>query len=173
MSAISDYSAHEALRDGRTIEIRALRPEDRDGLVSAVKRCSVQSIYRRFFGIKTEFSEKEISLFLDIDFVEHVALVVVLEQDSQPVIIGGARFVLVDPGRAELAFAIVDKYQRLGIGAALMRHLILIGRMAGLRVFLADVMPDNSAMLGIFERSGLKYSATREPGVVHVVMEVQ
>jgi ribosomal protein S18 acetylase RimI-like enzyme len=173
MSAIADYSAREALRDGRTIEIRALRPEDREGLVSAVKRCSVQSIYRRFFGMRTEFSDKEVSFFLDIDFVDHVALVAVLEQDSKPVIIGGARFVLVEPGKAELAFAVVDEYQRLGIGAALLRHLILIGRMAGLRVFLADVMPDNSGMLRIFERSGLKYSATREPGVVHVVLEFE
>ncbi len=43
------YSATETLRDGRSIEIRALKPADRDELLSAVGRMSDQSIYRRFF----------------------------------------------------------------------------------------------------------------------------
>ncbi len=148
------YSVFELLRDGRRLEIRALRPSDRDGLLAAVDRASDQSFYRRFFGVRRDFTEKEIERFLHIDFVDHVALVAVMEEGGAPVIAGGARYVVVEPGRAEVAFTVVDQYQGQGIGAALMRHLIAIARAAGLRELLADVLPDNAPMLGVFKKSG-------------------
>jgi len=46
------YSAVETLRDGRSVTIRALKPEDRSAMLSAVGRVSAQSLYRRFFGPK-------------------------------------------------------------------------------------------------------------------------
>jgi hypothetical protein len=49
------YSATERLRDGRTIEIRALRPTDQDDLLAAVDRIGVQSMYRSFNGAKHQF----------------------------------------------------------------------------------------------------------------------
>ena len=170
MSGASEYSAVEPLRDGRRVEIRALKPDDREGLVAAVGRTSDQSLYRRFFGAKRDFSEREIAFFLNVDFVNHVALVAVLEEDGRPVIIAGGRYVVVQPGKAEVAFAVVDQYQGRGIGAALMRHLAAIARAAGLTELIAEVLPENTAMLKVFEKSGLHVSTTREPRVVHVAL---
>jgi hypothetical protein len=84
-----DYSALETLRDGRMAEIRALRPEDRAGLLAAVGRSSNQSLYRRFFGFKRGFTDQEVDFYVNVDFVSHVALVALLEEDGQPVIVGG------------------------------------------------------------------------------------
>ncbi len=170
MSGASEYSAVEPLRDGRRVEIRALKPDDREGFVAAVGRTSDQSLYRRFFGAKRDFSEREIAFFLNVDFVNHVALVAVLEEDGRPVIIAGGRYVVVQPGKAEVAFAVVDRYQGRGIGAALLRHLAAIARAAGLKELIAEVLPDNIAMLKVFEKSGLRVSTTREPRVVHVAL---
>ena len=170
MSGASEYSAVEPLRDGRRVEIRALKPDDREWLVAAVGRASDQSLYRRFFGAKRDFSEREIAFFLNVDFVNHVALVAVLEEDGRPVIIAGGRYVVVQSGKAEVAFAVVDRYQGQGIGAALLRHLAAIARAAGLEELIAEVLPDNIAMLKVFEKSGLRVSATREPRVVHVAL---
>ena len=50
----------------------------------------------------------------------------------------------------------VDEYQRQGIGAALMRHLVTIARGAGLKELIAEVLPDNAPMLKVFEKSGLR-----------------
>ena len=44
---LSKFSAVELLRDGRSIEIRALSPDDRADLVAAVGRTSARSLYRR------------------------------------------------------------------------------------------------------------------------------
>ena len=133
MMDFASYSATETVRDGRAVEIRAQRSEDREGMHAAIARFSSGALYRRFFGVRRQFSEKETDYFLDIDFVNHVALVAVANDAGQPTIVGGARYVVVQPGQAEVAFAIVDAYQGLGIGSALMRQLATLGREAGLR----------------------------------------
>ena len=157
-------------RDGRRLEIRALGPDDRADLLAAVGRSSGQSLYRRFFAVRRGFSEPEIAFFLNPDFVDHVALVAVVDESGRPVIAGGGRYVVVQPGKAEVAFAVVDQYQGQGIGAALMRHLAAIARGAGLEELIAEVLPDNIPMLKVFEKSGFRLSTKREPQVVHVLL---
>ena len=164
----SNYSAVEKLRNGERIEIRALRPQDRDDLMAAVDRTSSDSLYRRFFAVRRHFTETEESFYLNVNFVSHVALIAVADENGQPIIIAGGRYVVGEPGQAEVAFTVVDKYQGRGVGAALLRHLAMIARQAGLRELVAYVLPDNRAMLKVFEKSGLKYTAKRESGSVYV-----
>jgi ribosomal protein S18 acetylase RimI-like enzyme len=166
------YSATEALRDGRRVEIRALKPEDQAGLLTAVGRASAQSLYRRFFAVKRGFTEQEIAFFSDVDFISHVALVAVAEEEGRPVVVGGGRYIVVQPGQAEVAFAVIDEYQGQGIGAALMRHLAALARAAGLRELIAEVLPENTPMLKVFEKSALSLSTKRESGVVHVTLRL-
>jgi len=168
----ANYSAIEQTRDGRKIEIRALRPEDRDAMHAAVGRTSSQSLYRRFFGAKRHFSEKEVAFFLNVDFKSHVALVASAEEGGQAVIAAGGRYIVQNPGTAEVAFVVTDQYQGQGIGAALLRHLAVLGRGAGLKEFTAEVLPENLPMLKVFEKSGLKSSTKRKPGVVHVTLQL-
>jgi GNAT superfamily N-acetyltransferase len=167
-----DYSANETLQDGRTIEIRALRPEDRASLLASVGRTSSQSLYRRFFAFRRGFTDREIDLYLDVDFVSHVALVAVLNENGQPVIVGEARYVVVQRGEAEVAFAVDDPHQGHGIGTALMRHLVTMARQAGLKELIADVLPDNTAMLEVFETSGLGIRTQRKADAIHVVLQL-
>jgi GNAT superfamily N-acetyltransferase len=166
------YSAIEDARDGRKIEIRALTPEDKTDLLDAIGRTSTQSLYRRFFGAKRHFSEKEVAFFVNVDFVKHVALIAIAEEGGHPVIAAGGRYVVQRPGTAEVAFVVTDNYQGQGIGAALLRHLAILGRDAGLREFTAEVLPENVPMLKVFEKSGLKTNTKREPGAVHVTLQL-
>jgi len=172
MLEAAKYSTIEMLRNGGRVEIRALQPEDREDLIAAVRRTSAQSLYRRFFATRRDFTEKEISFFLNVDFVNHVALVAVVEEDGQPVIVGGGRYVVLKSGQAEVAFAVVDQYQGQGIGGALMRHLGAIARGADLRELIAEVLPDNIAMLKVFESSGFPLNTKRESDVVHVTLRL-
>jgi len=166
------YSAVELLGGGERIEIRALEPNDEGGLVAAVHRTSAQSLYRRFFGVRRDFSEREVDFFVNVDFVNHVALVAVAQEDGRAAIIGGGRYVLVRPRSAEVAFAVVDEYQGRGIGAALMRHLVTIARAAGLEEFTADVLAENAPMLKVFAKSGLYCVTKREDDVVHLAFQL-
>ena len=73
-------------------------------------------------------------------------------------VVGGGRFVVVRPGTAELAFAVIDVYQGQGIGAALMRHLTLLARAGGIKELIAEVLPENIPMLKVFHKSGARFA---------------
>jgi len=165
------YSAIETLRDGRRLEIRALTHDDRSNLIAAVARTSAESLRRRFFVPKTRFTDREMDFFSNVDFVNHVALVAVIE-DDQTAIVGGGRYIVVRPGEAEIALAIVDHYQGRGIGTALIRHLVAIARAAGLTRLIAEVLAENLPMLRVFEQSGLAISTKREAELRHVTLEL-
>jgi RimJ/RimL family protein N-acetyltransferase len=139
--------------------------------LAAVASSSDQSLYRRFFGPKRSFTQREVAFFLNVDFIDHVALVAVVDEGGRPMIVGGGRYIVVQPGRAEMGFVVVDQYQGHGLGALLMRHLAVIARQAGIKELIADVLADNVAMLKVFEKSGLPFSAKAEAGVVHVTLK--
>jgi GNAT superfamily N-acetyltransferase len=166
----ANYSAVETLRDSRTIEIRSFRPDDRDAFLSVAGRIGPLTFYRRFFTVKRGFSERERAFFLNVDFDKHVALLALLEEAGQKVIVGGGRYVIVQPAKAEVAFVVIDQYQGQGIGSILMRHLAIIARAAGLQELIAEVLPENKPMLMVFERCGLPMTTTVESEVVHVTM---
>jgi len=151
----ASFSVVERLRNGRQIEIRALEPGDRQALLAAADRTSDRSLYRRFFGV-----------------VDVVALIALAHESGREVIAGGGRYIVVRPGTAELAFTVVDEFQGQGIASALLRHLITLARAAGLRQFIAEVLPENLAMLQVFERSGLELKRQRESDVVHLTLQL-
>ena len=170
MPAPEKYSVTERLRDGREVEIRALRPDDKDDMLAAVGRTGTQSLQRRFFVVKRGFSEKEIAFFMDIDFANHVALVALAEEDGRSVTIGGGRYVVTAPGKAEIAFVVIDDYQGQGIGTLLMRHLAVIARKAGLKELIAEVLPENAAMRKVFGKFGFQARRGLDPQVMHLVL---
>jgi len=166
------YTAEERLRDGRAFEIRALKPSDEADMLAAIDRIGAQSLYRRFMGAKRGFSEKERAFFLNVDFVNHVALVAVVKEGDRASIVAGGRYIIEEPGMAEVAFAVVDDYQGKGIGAVLLRHLAAIARKAGLKEFTAEVLSDNAPMLKVFERSGLEVSSRRSADGMHIILKL-
>ncbi len=170
MPAPGNYSATERMRDGREFEIRALRPDDKDDMLAAVGRTGMQSLQRRFFVVKRGFSEKEIAFFMNIDFANHVALAALAEEDGRKVIIGGGRYIVTEPGKAEIAFVVIDDYQGQGIGTLLMRHLAVIARKAGLKELIAEVLPENAAMRKVFSKFGFEARRGPDPQVIHLVL---
>ncbi|HEU4924607.1 MAG TPA: GNAT family N-acetyltransferase [Burkholderiales bacterium] len=167
-----EYRVSEILRDGGRLEVRALKPQDRDGLVAAAGRSSGETLALRFFSPKRGFTEKEIEFYTNVDFVSHVALVAVVEQAGTPLIVGGGRYIVAQPGRAEIAFTVEDAHQGRGMASLLLRHLTKIARAAGLTELFAEVLPDNAPMLKVFERSGLPMTRKRERDAVHVTLRL-
>jgi RimJ/RimL family protein N-acetyltransferase len=166
----SRYSEFETLRDGTRIEIRAQRPEDRADMLDAFGRMGAQSRYTRFFAPKPGLSEAEIAHFMTVDFVDHVALVAVVEAAGGRQIAGAGRYIVSQPDTAELAFAVDDAQQGKGIASALIRHLAAIARAAGLESLHAEVLSENAPMRKVFAKSGLAMSTKSEQGVVHVTL---
>ncbi|HKV55369.1 MAG TPA: GNAT family N-acetyltransferase [Candidatus Binataceae bacterium] len=163
------YSSEEILRDGGSIHVRAIRPDDRERLLRHFKELSEQSRYYRFFGLKRALSESELARFTDLDFVDHVGLVATLWHDGEERFIGVARYVRgADRSRAEVAFAVVDDHHGRGIAPVLLEHLSHIARASGITEFEADVLGDNNRMLEVFGKSGFRVKRANSAGVIHV-----
>ena len=70
---------------------------------------------------------------------------------------------LHDPRRAEVAFAVADDLHGRGVGTRLLERLATHASAAGIDEFVAEVLPQNAAMLGVFDDAGFDDS-TRPSG---------
>jgi RimJ/RimL family protein N-acetyltransferase len=104
---------------------------------------------------------------MNVDFVNHVALVAEIDEDGRRKIIGGGRYIVSEPSEAEVAFVVIDAYQGQGIGTLLTRHLAVIARAAGLRELTADVLPENAPMQKVLRNFGFVARRGKDPQVVH------
>ena len=169
---LSELSYSVALRNGRSALIRAIRPDDKRRLLDAFHRLSGKSIYFRFFSLKKELTKKELKYFTEIDFEHHVALVACMDCGGKENIIGIGRYIELYPQgekrAAELAFAVDDDFQSLGVGTILFERIVTIARDQGILNLEADVLLDNENMLDILRSSGLEITTTTSKGVILV-----
>ncbi|MBV8840164.1 MAG: GNAT family N-acetyltransferase, partial [Alphaproteobacteria bacterium] len=141
------------------------------GLMVAVgRRSSDRSLRSRFFTVRRQFSDKEIDASMNVDFVHQVALVAVASERNGLTIVGAGRYIVDGAASAEIALAVIDDYQGLGVGRALVRHLITIARYAGLETLNAHVLSENTAMLHVFKTCGLPFALEHDRDVLHLTL---
>ena len=56
-----DYSVDAILRDGARLHIRAIRPDDKEGLAAFFNRLSPETRYFRFLGAKACLTDDELA----------------------------------------------------------------------------------------------------------------
>lgn len=177
-TAPADFAVDRVLRDGGSIHVRAIRPDDKARLVDHFAQLSGQSVYFRFFRVKKRLTDDELREFTELDFRRRVALVATRRDDGAERIIGVGRYALLEtpagqPRRAEVAFAVADAHQRRGIGAVLLEHLAELARAQGIEEFEADVLGENNGMLAVFSRSGYRVTRALEDGVFHLTFPTE
>ncbi|KUO65398.1 MAG: hypothetical protein APF80_06485 [Alphaproteobacteria bacterium BRH_c36] len=164
------------LKDGTPARLRAIRRNDKAGLVEAFRNLEPSTIYTRFFGFKKMLSENELDLATTFDPDKLVSIVVTIGHGLDETIIGNGVYVVStsvagargDEPAAEVAFVVEEDYQGRGIAGLLLRALSAIARGRGLKRFEADVLPANGAMLHVFANSGLPMVDSMEDGDIHV-----
>ena len=171
------YRVDDKLKDGTSVTIRAIRPDDKDRIAEAFKNLESESIYSRFFRHKKELSDKDLKTITEVDFENTVALVITIPADGgKETIIGAGRYVLYDPPnplrRAEIACAVEEDFQGRGIASRILRHLTRIAREKGVLQFEAQVLRENAAMLAVLARSGLPMKQSFEDRLVHVTLSL-
>jgi acetyl coenzyme A synthetase (ADP forming)-like protein len=168
------YEADVILRDGGSIHIRAIRPDDKVRLAKHFQRLGQRSVYLRFFGAKKRLTEVELQRLTEPDFVNHVGLVATLRDGEEEHIIGVGRFFRYNAkNRAEVAFAVADEHQGRGIGTLLLEQLAPFARVNGITEFEADVLGENNRMLEVFGKSGFVVRRSVADGVVHVTFPTE
>jgi len=176
MSESLQFICTETLRNGLTVTIRALRPDDRTRVAAAVQGLDRDSIYTRLFSYRKELTEAGLNRIMAVDPAHEVALLVTRGVGQEEIAIASGRYIAADPREgettAEVAFIVEEDYQRLGIASRLLKHLANIARERGVAALEADVLAENASMLAVFARSGLPMQQRREGGVIHVTMSL-
>ena len=164
----SAWEADVVLRDGSVAHIRPIRGTDGDLVREFHAAQSDESIYFRFFAPMRELSDRDVYRFTHVDHRDRVALVATVLGR----IVGIGRFDRLDSASAEVAFNISDHFQGRGIGSILLEHLAAIASEMGIRRFVAEVLPSNRKMLGVFREAGYETEHHFEDGVVGVSFDI-
>jgi len=155
------YPAHlvrsAILRDGATITIRPIRPEDAQIEQEFVRNLSEEARYFRFMDALRELSPQMLTHFTRVDYDRHMALIAVTSAGAHETQIAVARYIVTqDAHTCEFAVAVADAWQNRGVGAVLMRTLIDAARQHGLAVMFGEVLTSNHAMLAFTHRLGFR-----------------
>ena len=149
------------LRDGSAVLIRQVGRGDAPLLADGFARLSVASRRSRFLVVKNELTPAELRYFTDLDHHDHEAIGALDRTDGRGV--GVARYIrdAHDPEMAEVAVTVVDDWQGLGLGGALLHRLSERALQEGVRRFTALVSTDNNAMIAVLQRLRIELGGVR------------
>jgi len=142
------------LRSGDVVRIRQVRPDDAPALVRAYANLGEQSRYRRFFTVMPELSEATLKAAVEVDHVDHEALVAVPLLSTE--IVGECRFIRLPDqlDTAEVGVTVVDAWQGRGLATALLARLSEHALQAGVEYFIAEILAENRTMLALLRSLG-------------------
>lgn len=164
-----DWETTAILKDGSTVSLRPIRPDDRERLRAFHERQSPESIYLRFFSHRPHLSDRDLEYFTNVDYERRMAFVALLGDD----LVAVARYeTLRDQNVAEIAFFVDDGYHGRGLATLMLEYLAAAGRRRGLDGFTASVLPENYGMLGVFRKAGFEVTTGFDDGAIAVELGI-
>ncbi|GAA3820498.1 bifunctional acetate--CoA ligase family protein/GNAT family N-acetyltransferase [Cellulomonas soli] len=166
------WEADVVLHDGSTTHVRPIRPSDADALQAFHVGQSERSTYMRFFAPLERLSDRDLHRLVAVDHQDRAALVAVASGSDGEQIIAVARYDRIGTDDAEVAFNVADAHQGRGLGSVLLEHLAAAARERGVRRFVAEVLPQNGRMIGVFRDAGFEIRQHTDDGVVTVTFDI-
>lgn len=147
------YTQDAVVKDGRTVRIRPIEPDDLDAMMAMWSRLSLETIRLRFFAPR-RMDREQMRHFTELDYHDRFALVA--ERGDR--ILGVVRFDRYeeDPHTAEFAALVEDAEQGNGIGTALLRALLEAAQDLGITNFKGDILRENRRMQNVLRDAGLE-----------------
>jgi ribosomal protein S18 acetylase RimI-like enzyme len=162
------------LADGTRVHVRPIVPEDEPLLIEAVAAMSERTVYFRFFSPLKRLPDALAHRLAVVDYNDRFALVGTTHRpDGKERIVGVARYDRVHgTDVAETAVAVVDEFQRRGLGSALLTILGKVARDHGIKTFTLIVLPENQQMLGLLRKMGWIHHAKLTGGVYDISFDL-
>lgn len=170
----AQYERTEKLKDGSTVFVRPIKPDDEPNMKDMFYSFSERTRYLRFHGPKKSFPHEQLQVFCNVDYDEEMALVGAVGEPGQEDFIAVGRY-LHDPANnsAEVAFTVRDDWQNKGMGTIIYELLVEIGRERGIKKFHAEVLTENIPMLKVFHHGDVGITTRTDGGVVHVDIDLE
>lgn len=146
------------LSDGTVVAIRPIRPDDEPLMADFHAGLSMRSVYQRYFhlsSLEQRITHSRLSLTCRVDPAAGLAIVAdhVTAEGAHEVLALG-RLTRTEPGAAELALLVMDRWQGRSLGRAMMRELVAQARALGVQRLYGDMLADNDAMRAVVRRAG-------------------
>jgi ribosomal protein S18 acetylase RimI-like enzyme len=160
--------------DGTKVHVRPIVPEDEPLLIEAVAAMSERTVYFRFFSPMKRLPDALAHRLAVVDYQDRFALVATTHKPGgKERIVGVARYDrVVNTDVAETAVAVVDEFQRRGLGSALLTILAKVARDHGIKTFTLIVLPENQQMLGLLRKMGWIHHAKLTGGVYEISFDL-
>lgn len=146
------------LTDGTSVVIRPIRPDDEPLMAAFHAGLSMRSVYQRYFHITSleqRITHSRLSLTCRDDPAAGMAIVAEHQMaDGTPKVLALGRLTRTEPGAAEIALLVVDRFQGLGLGRAMMRELVASAQTLGVSRLYGDMLADNDAMRAVVRQAG-------------------
>ncbi|MDW8022612.1 MAG: bifunctional acetate--CoA ligase family protein/GNAT family N-acetyltransferase [Nitrososphaerota archaeon] len=160
------YETLWKMRDGRTVLLRPIKPEDEPLWLEMFQNCSEESIRYKLSQTLKHMPHEVRVRYCNIDYDREIAIVAELTENGKRKIIGTARVSLDPDGKSgELAFLVADPWQGLGLGTKLVDYVIEICRERGLETIYALMVPENLKAIELMKKFGFTLKYTEE-GVI-------
>ncbi|MEW9531187.1 N-acetyltransferase family protein [Microbispora sp. NPDC049125] len=166
----ADASASEGpvrLADGAEVLVRPLTPLYREALRDLHERCSPETRRFRYFTANPTLPPRVFDRMCDRSRGQSF----VACTDGQVVAVASLIFT-ADPGIAEIAFLVEDRWQGRGLGSALARTLMRQARDLGFAEVRATMLFDNTRMRRLLSSLGATLAHTEDPGVMEARIAV-
>lgn len=149
------YETLWKLRDGRTVLLRPIKPEDEPLWLEMFQSFSEESIRYRFFQIIKDTPHEVRVRYCNIDYDREIAIVAELTEEGRRKILGVVRLIVEPDGRSgEIAFIVADPWQGLGLGTKMIEYVIEICKEKGLETIYGIMLPDNRRAIRVMKDMG-------------------
>lgn len=149
------YETLWRLRDGRTVILRPIKPEDESMWLEMFQNFSEESIRYRFFQILKDTPHETRVRYCNIDYDREIAIVAELTEEGRKRILGVARVSIEPDGKTgEIAFIVADPWQGLGLGTKLVDYVLEICADMKLETIYAIMLADNYRAMGLMKKMG-------------------
>lgn len=166
----ASQDALKTLRNGKRYRLRSPRADDKQRVAECFERLSSESRRLRFFAVKKALSESELEFLTLTDGHDHIAVAAIAIDDGgvEGRMVGMARCLRLPtaPDSAELAVAVNDEVQGIGLGHLLIEALIRVAEAEGVKRFELEVLAENSGMRALTERFG-GIAERQDDGILH------
>jgi RimJ/RimL family protein N-acetyltransferase len=166
---LADPEQDVTLRNGASVRVRTIRPDDESRLMALCRRLSPRTVYQRFFSVRRLLPE-EAHAFANVDYRHRMALVAEVDDGRGPELIGVARYGPSDDGTtADIGLVVADDWQGLGLGSLLLEEILRAGEQREIHEFSADVLTENYRALRLLARRTAITRRTVASGVTSVL----
>jgi acetyltransferase len=148
-----EWERHTTLRDGTTILIRPLRPEDESLYAPFFAAVTKNDVRLRFFAPVKEFDHAFLARLTHIDYGRAMAFIAL--DDSSGRMLGVVRLhANANNDTAEYAILVRSDLKGRGLGWLLMQMIIDYARAEGVQAIEGQVLRENTTMLAMCKELG-------------------